>query len=84
LLKIEKLPNLYRLLLPGDKPNKPTGAYYALIERGRKQFRRSPRTAETAGRKLAQGRLAELNHRRGDEVTGDTGDSEVVTPLMAW
>jgi len=38
LLKIEKLPNLYRLLRPGDKPNKPTGAYYALIGSGRKQF----------------------------------------------
>lgn len=46
LLKIEKLPNLYRLLLPGDKPNKPTGFYYAAIKRGRKQFRRSLKTAD--------------------------------------
>lgn len=40
--KIERLPNLYRLRLPGDKPNKPTGFYYAVIMRGRKQFRPGP------------------------------------------
>jgi hypothetical protein len=42
--KIENCPNLYRLRLPTDKPNKPTGRYYALIKRGRKQFRRSLKT----------------------------------------
>ena len=39
LQKIKKLSNFYCLPLPGDKSNKPTGFYYALIQRGRKQFR---------------------------------------------
>jgi len=48
--------NLYRVLRPGDKPAKPTGIYYALVKRGRKQFRRSLKTSD---RRLAERRLAE-------------------------
>jgi len=68
LQKIETLPNLYRLLLPGDKPNKPTGFYYALVKRGRKQFRRSLKTAD---HKLAERRLAELKNKVGNLVASD-------------
>ena len=68
LQKIETHQNLYRLLLPGDKPNKPTGFYYALVKRGRKQFRRSLKTAD---RKLAERRLAELKNKVGNLVTAD-------------
>jgi integrase len=68
LQKIETLPNLYRLLLPGDKPNKPTGFYYALVKRGGKQFRRSLKTAD---RKLAERRLAELKNKVGNLVGSD-------------
>jgi integrase len=49
--------NLYRIQLPGDRPGKPTGKYYALIKRAGKQFRRSLKTKD---RKLAERRLAEL------------------------
>jgi hypothetical protein len=68
LQKIETFPNLYRLLLPGDKPNKPTGFYYALVKRGGKQFRRSLKTAD---RKLAERRLAELKNTVGNLVGSD-------------
>jgi integrase len=49
--------NLYRVQLPGDRPGKPTGKYYALIKRAGKQFRRSLKTKD---RKLAERRLSAL------------------------
>jgi integrase len=54
--------NLYRVQLPGDRPGKPTGKYYALIKRGGKQFRRSLKTKD---RKLAERRLAALRGKVG-------------------
>ena len=49
--------NLYRVQLPGDRPRKPTGNYYALIKRAGKQFRRCLKTND---RKLAERCLAAL------------------------
>ena len=55
--------NLYRVQLPGDRPGKPTGVYYALVKRGGKQFRRCLKTSD---RKLAERRLAELRKKVGN------------------
>ena len=79
--KIERLPNLYRLRLPGDKPNKPTGFYYAVIKRGRKQFRRSLKTSD---RKLAQRRLAELKNRIGNLVGSDEAGLSFDATAERW
>ncbi|MCU0782942.1 MAG: site-specific integrase [Verrucomicrobia bacterium] len=81
LLKVEKLPNLYRLLLPGDKPNKPSGAYYAVIKRGRKQFRRTLRSKD---RKLAQRRLAELKNKIGNLVASDEAGLSFDATAERW
>jgi hypothetical protein len=40
--------NPYRVQLPGGRPGKPTGKYYALVEKGGKQFRRARRTPNCA------------------------------------
>ncbi len=79
--KIERLPNLYRLRLPGDKPNKPTGFYYAVIKRSRKQFRRSLKTAD---RKLALRRLAELKNRIGNLVASDESGLSFEETAERW
>ena len=79
--KIENCPNLYRLRLPSDKPNKPTGRYYALIKRGRKQFRRSLKTAD---RKLAQRRLAELKNKIGNLVASDEAGLSFDAAAERW
>jgi len=55
--------NLYRVQLPNDRPGKPTGAYYALIKRAGKQFRRALKTKD---RKLAERRLAALRKKVHD------------------
>jgi integrase len=55
--------NLYRVQRPGDRPGKPTGAYYALVKRGGKQFRRSLKTKD---RKLAERRLTDLRKKVGN------------------
>ncbi|MBI4324616.1 MAG: hypothetical protein HY674_05065 [Chloroflexi bacterium] len=79
--KIERLPNLCRLRLPGDKPNKPTGFYYAVIKRSRKQFRHSLKTAD---RKLAQRRLAELKNRIGNLVASDEAGLSFAETAEGW
>lgn len=81
LAKIERLPNLYRLRLPSDKPDKPTGFYYALIKRGRKQFRRSLKTTD---RKLALRRLAELKNKIGNLVASDESNLSFDATAERW
>lgn len=61
--KVANATNLYKMALPGDKPDKPTGGYYALVKRGRKQFRRSLKTKD---RKLADRRLNKLKGQVGN------------------
>jgi len=68
LVKVCNSTGLYRLALPGGKPEKPTGAYYALVKRGGKQFRRSLKTQD---RKLADRRLNDLRGRVGNLTTSD-------------
>jgi hypothetical protein len=72
-LQTNYCPNLYRRRLPTDKPNKPTGRYYALIKRGRKQFRRSLKTAD---RKLTQ--------RRPGKATKSAITSQGVDDSRSW
>jgi len=81
LRKFERLPNLYRLILPGDKPNKPTDFYYALIKRSRKQFRRS---LQTRDRKLAERRLAELKNKVGGLVASDEAGLSFNATAERW
>jgi integrase len=70
LVKVANTTHLYKLALPGDQPGKPTGRYYALIKRGRKQFRRSLKTTH---RKLADRRLRKLLDEIGNlDTTADT------------
>jgi hypothetical protein len=79
--KAEKLPDPYRLRLPRDKPDKPTRFYYALIKRGRKQFRRSLKTTD---RKLALPRLAELKHEIGNLVALDESSLSFDATAECW
>jgi len=81
LQKIETFPNLYRLSLLGDKPNKPTGFYYALIKRGRKQFRRSLKTTD---RKLAERPLAELKNKVGNLIASDEAELSFEEAATRW
>ena len=70
LVKVANTTHLYKLALPGDKPSKPTGSYYAFIKRGRKQFRRSLKTTH---RKLADRRLRKLLDEIGNlDTSADT------------
>lgn len=83
--KIERLPNLYRLRSPSDKPNKPMGFYYAVIKRSRKQFRRSlRRSLRIADRKFAQRRLAELKNRIGNLVGSDGAGLSFDVTVGRW
>jgi hypothetical protein len=69
MVKVASTTHLHKLALPGDQPSKPTGIYYALIKRGRKQFRRSLKTTH---RKLADRRLLKLLDKIGNpDATAD-------------
>jgi hypothetical protein len=81
LTKVGNSTGLYRLMLPGDKPEKPTGAYYALVKRGSKQFRRSLKTWD---RKLAEHRLQELRGKIGNLSLTDDARTDFSQAADRW